>query len=147
FFTHLRRHLIAAGRVGELPDLLTDLFFLEAKAAVGLVFDLAGDFTATVAALDTDHPWRWRLGLLDEALRRDIHFIARHAEDYLQGLFQSLSNSCWWYDTPDAAVYYDLSNRTWKGPLPWELPVQHRLAPLLERWRAEREQRAPGFSW
>jgi WD40 repeat protein len=45
--------------------------------------------------------------LLDEALRRDMHFIARHAHDYLHGLFQCLWNTCWWYDCPEAAKHYD----------------------------------------
>ena len=46
------------------------------------------------------------LKLLDEALRRDIHFIDRHASEYPQGLFQCLWNICWWYDCEEAAAHY-----------------------------------------
>jgi len=42
-----------------------------------------------------------------DALRRDIHFIARHAQDYPQALFQCLWNTCWWYDCPEAALHYE----------------------------------------
>jgi len=50
-----------------------------------------------------DHPERRLLALLKEALGRNIQFIARHAHDYPQALFQCLWNSCWWYDCPESA--------------------------------------------
>src|SRR5262249_22072581 len=62
----------------ELAALLTDLSFLEAKAEAGQVFDLAGDFTAAVPLVPEDHSRQRLLPLLEEAIRRDIHFIARH---------------------------------------------------------------------
>ena len=84
------------------------------------------------------------LGLLEEALRRDIHFIARHAQDYPQALFQCLWNSCWWYDCPEAEKHYVMPEGGWKEAPPWTRPV---LAPLLEEWRGEREKATPGFKW
>ena len=51
-------------------------------------------------------PRRPALKLLEEALRRDIHFIHRHANDYPQGLFQCLWNTCWWHDCEEAAAHY-----------------------------------------
>ena len=99
-------HLLATGRWRELESLLTDLVFLEARNAAGMVFELAGDFSTVVKALPEDRPQYRILRLLEEALRRDIHFIARHAQDYPQGLFQCLWNSCWWYDCDDAAVHF-----------------------------------------
>jgi hypothetical protein len=65
----------------------------------------AGNFSGAVAALPSERPQRRILRLLEEALRRDIHFIARHAQDYPQGLFQCLWNSGWWYDCPEAAQH------------------------------------------
>jgi len=91
---------------GPLETALTALPFLEAKVQAGMAFELAGDFSAGVEALPADRPQHRILRLLEEALRRDIHFIARHAQDYPQALFQCLWNSCWWYDCPQAAAHY-----------------------------------------
>jgi WD40 repeat protein len=140
YFTHLRHHLIEAGRVRELADLLQDLRWLETKNEAGLAFDLSEDFVKTVAALPDNEAARRQLALLGEAVRRDIHFIARRARDYPQGLFQCLWNNCWWYDCPAAAVHYEErqapGSNTGVG-----------LSRLLEGWRAEKERRAPGFVW
>ena len=110
-----------------------------------MIFNLVQDFADVLAAMPNAHPRHRILKLLDEAVRRDVHFIARRAQDYPQALFQCLWNSCWWYDAPEAAAYYDLSNRTNSERLPWEWPTANRIATLLERWRAQREQRLPGF--
>ena len=67
-------------------------------------FDLVQDFVAVLEAMPADHPWRRILKLLDEANRRDVHFIDRHPTT----LFQCLWNTCWWYDCPDAAQHYNL---------------------------------------
>jgi hypothetical protein len=87
---HLPAHLVASELWDEAEALLTDLLFLEAKAEAEFVFALAGDFTAVVNALPADRPLRRILRLLEEALRRDIHFIERHPT----ALFQCLWNSC-----------------------------------------------------
>jgi WD40 repeat protein len=131
-------HLLAAGRREALHALLTDWRFLEAKAAAGLVFELASDFAVAVAALPEGKDRR-RLGLLEEAIRRDVHFVQRHREGYPQALFQSLWNSCWWYDCADAAGHY-VEGRTPGQEAGLEL---HR---LLEKWRAAKEQE-PGLIW
>ena len=67
-----------------------------------MIFELAKDFSATLAAIPQDHPKRRILRLLEEAIRRDVHFIARHPTT----LFQCLWNTCWWYDCPEAADHY-----------------------------------------
>ena len=143
FHTHLREHLVAAGRGAELADLLHDFAWLEAKAGAGMAFDLPRDFRAAIAALPPEDDRRRILGLLEEALRRDVHMIARHPTTLLQCLW----NSCWWYDCPDAAKHY----------LPPEGPGPHAPAPwdgggpklhdLLERWRGEWEDRSPRAVW
>jgi hypothetical protein len=105
FLDHLREHFIAAGRTDELADLLHELRWLEVKNEAGLTFDLPHDFRAAVNLLSEQDKRRKILQLLDEALRRDMHFIHRHREDYPQGLFQCLWNHGWWYDCPQAAQH------------------------------------------
>ena len=67
-----------------------------------MIFDLAQDFHDAVAAIPRrqgyagqvprEHPKRRVLELLEEAIRRDIHFLDRHPTT----LFQCLWNTCWW---------------------------------------------------
>jgi NB-ARC domain/TIR domain/APAF-1 helical domain len=92
FFQRLRDHLIQAGQSDELVSLLLDLPWLEAKAGNSLVFDLPADFGEALQVARSDHAQRRFLPLIEEALRRDIHFIARHREDFPQALFQCLWN-------------------------------------------------------
>jgi WD40 repeat protein len=140
---HLPRHLSETGRWEDLETLLSDLGFLETKAEAGLVFDLAEDFTEAVRQAPAERPRRRLLGLLEEALRRDLHFIARQPE----AMFQCLWNSCWWYDCPAAAHHYAAPEGGWPpGGPPWEQPGP-KLFSLLESWRAERELRSPGACW
>jgi hypothetical protein len=137
------QHLLEEGRAENAAGLLRDLFFLEAKAEAGLVFELAGDFTQTVQALPPKHENARLLELLEEALRRDIHFVHRHSSC----LFQCLWNSGWWYDCAEAARHYDISaERAGKGRLPW-VAEGPKLSALLERWREVKERAAPGFVW
>src|SRR5256885_7009789 len=82
------------------------------------------------------HPRRRILTLLDEAVRRDVHFLARHPTT----LFQCLWNTCWWYDCPDAAQHYE------EGRAPGQ-DAGVELHRLLERWGEEKRQRAPGLVW
>jgi WD40 repeat protein len=140
---HHVQHLLAAERFDELCDLLTDLPFLEARAAAGQVFDLAPEFTHAVRRLPPEHPRRPTLRLLGEALQTDVHFLARHPT----ALFQCLWNSCWWYDCPEAAAHYDPPPKGWppEGP-PWQQPGPG-LSALLESWRAAKERAEPGFLW
>jgi WD40 repeat protein len=135
-------HLLEAGRGEEAASLLLHLSFLEAKAGAGMVFELAADFAATAARLGEGHRRRW-LGLIEEALRRDIHFIARRPA----ALFQCLWNSCWWYDCPQGADYYDPEEGSWPpAEPPWEQEGP-KLSDLLLGWRAGKESAQPGFTW
>ena len=138
--------LLRAKQHDKLGDLLEDIFFLEAKVRAGWAFELAQDFSEAVHALPFDHPQRRILALLEEALRRDIHFIARHATDCPQALFQCLWNSCWWYDCPDTARHYVVPEGGWKALPPWE-EGGPKLHELLERWRHNKETVTPGFPW
>jgi hypothetical protein len=63
-----------------------------------MIFDLVQDLAAVLDALPAEHSRRRLLRLLQEALRRDGHFLVRHPTT----LFQCLWSSCWWYDCPQA---------------------------------------------
>src|SRR5262249_31777080 len=137
------RTLLAAQRFDSVCDMLADLRVLETQAEVGLLFDLAGDFFRAGDELPRDHPRRRTVRLLEEALRVDLHFLARHPTC----LFQCLWNSCWWYDCPAAARHYDPPEGGWppEGP-PWARPGP-KLSQLLESWRRTKEEAMPGFVW
>jgi hypothetical protein len=100
--------LIDEGRWDDLETLLLDpeqgLFFLEAKAEAGMVFDLVEDFGEAVERIPNNLPSHRIVRLLGQALRSDLHFLARHPTTLLQCLW----NRCWWYDSPQAAHCYDL---------------------------------------
>src|SRR5262249_23732737 len=95
----------------------------------GMIFELVQDLADVLEAMPAGHPRRRLLTLLDEAVRRDVHFIARRPT----ALFQCLWNSCWWYDCPEAAGRRETPGESAvaEGPPPWETPA---LAPLLEAW-------------
>ena len=107
-----------------------------------MIFDLAQDFHDAVAAMPKDHPKHRMLGLLEEAVRRDVHFIDRHPGAF----FQCLWNSCWWYDSPEAAQHYEVPENGWpQGEPPWEQPGP-RLCTIVESWRMIKES-DPDFAW
>ncbi len=140
---HRLGHLVVAGRASSSAEVLLDLRFLEAKVEAGLLFELVGDFTRVEANLQATDPRRTLLRLLEEALRRDLHFLARHP----RALFQCLWNSCWWYDCPQAAEHYAPPTAGWppEGP-PWE-GTGPRLYTLLESWRKEKAACGADLCW
>ncbi len=147
--SELPHHQIQAGveTWSKLIETLEALFFLEAKVAAGMAFELIRDFAVTLTVLPHD-AGRDRLRLLEEALRRDIYFIARHAKDFPQGLFQCLWNSGWWYDCAEANCHFEDPKNGWKSPPSWKNDnPANSLSALLEKWRSERESAHPGFLW
>lgn len=147
FYENLCYNLARAAQHAELADLLIELRWLEAKNHAGLTYGMPLDFALAMSAdaIPADH--RQVLRILAEAIRRDIDFIARHADDYPQSLFQSLWNLCWWYDCPDRTTFQKQPNQQDKvdgggheGPVG---AVQR----LLETWRAEKERRDGEFLW
>jgi hypothetical protein len=143
FFDHLRDHLLEAGLVGELCQLLLDLAWLERKATIGLVFDLPRDYAVCLRACPADDPRRRNIRLLEQAIRNDINFIARHPST----VFQCLWNNGWWYDCDEAKNHLALPEEGWpRMRPPWEQD-EPRLSTLLERWRIEKEALQTGFVW
>ncbi len=108
-----------------------------------MIFSVVQDFAGMLESMPREHPRHRILKLLDQAVRRDVHFIDRHPTT----LFQCLWNTCWWYDCPEAAKHYDPPEEGWpaEGP-PWTAPGP-KLSDLLEAWRAAREWSSPGFRW
>ena len=141
---HLPAHLIADKRWNQLETVLTTLAFLEAKAEGARVFDLASDFTRALETLPPGRPNGLIINLLDQAIRRELHFIGRHPTT----LFQCLWNLCWWFDCPEAAHRYDVtvqdSHQT--ATPPW-LASGPKLYELLELWRKDKEARTPNLVW
>jgi hypothetical protein len=116
-----------------VADLFMDLRFLEAKAEAGMVFDLAQELRAAIDLLPDAHLQRRVLLRLEEALRRDIHFIGRQPTT----LFQCLWNSRWWRDCAEALLppEINLLGRLHKAcqarPLDWETILRCAGAPPL----------------
>ncbi len=138
---HLPAHLAAAGRVDDLVTLLTDWRYLEAKAeglgnSAATVFDLVNDFAAALDIVAEDHPRRFILALLHEAIRFDTSLIARHP----QSLFQCCWNRCWWYDAPAAAHFFEDGSDDPVSPSPPWRRAGEKLHTLLETWRTEKEK-------
>lgn len=105
-----------------------------------MIFDLLSDFSEALAAIPRMHPRRHILKLVYEALRRDLHFIDRHREDYPQALFQCMWNSGWWYDCPTITKYYSTTKGHWNHD-------GDRLYELLQSWRQIKNTLVPGTLW
>jgi hypothetical protein len=131
----------------RLEQLFEDISFLESMTQAGQVFELATELTQCVNALPDNRPQRDILKLLDEALRREIHFIHRHREAYPQALFQCLWNHGWWYDCPQAAAHYRIGSEHGAPEyFPWK-PLGPKLYRLLESWRDMIGSHRHGFCW
>ncbi len=108
-----------------------------------MIFDLVQDFADALAAMPREHPRHRILKLLDEAIRRDVHFIDRHPTTF----FQCMWNTCWWYDCPEAAEHYAPPAEGWpaEGP-PWSR-LDPRISSVLDAWRRVRDDSKPGIPW
>jgi len=107
-----------------------------------MIFHLAQDLHDTFEAMPREHPKHRMLGLLEEAIRRDIHFIAHHPTT----LFQCMWNTCWWYDCPDAAQHYEKPEGGWASCQSW-MHSGPKLHLLLEVWRNARENVEIDMRW
>lgn len=105
-----------------------------------MIFELVQDFAAMLEAMPEKHPRRRILKLLDEAIRRDVHFLNRHPTT----LFQCMWNTCWWYDCPEAAEHYAEPEGGWPAKVPWFIDGE-KLFQLMEVWQKQRNARAPSI--
>ena len=106
-----------------------------------MIFDLVKDFADVLDAMPEQHPRRRILKLLDEAIRRDVHFIDRHPTTF----FQCMWNTCWWYDCPAVAGHCEEPDGGWETQPPWQR--NESISSQLERWKAEKRSATPGFRW
>lgn len=139
---HLPEHLGRCRRREQLGRLLTDLSYLQTRVEAGQIYDVVTELSRALEALPAARPQRHILELLHEAIRRDVHFIARHPET----LFQCLWNTCWWYDCPEAADHYQLPAQGWNSAPPWDRKGP-KLFELMKRWREAREAAGSGGLW
>jgi len=99
-----------------------------------MIRDLLNEFGNVFAAMPSRHPRHRILKLLDEAIRRDVHFIDRHPTTF----FQCMWNTGSWQapeDSPDMGVAAD------------ETLNASALAWLLEDWRSDREMARVNGPW
>ena len=108
-----------------------------------MIFELAQDFSATLATMPREHSHHRILNLLEEAIRRDIHFIARHTKDYPQALFQCFWNTCWWYDCSDLEIF----ERGVSGEKILRDRPESRLSHLMEEWATRKQAFSGKFAW
>ena len=97
-----------------------------------MIFELSQDFHDAVAGMPAAHPKRRMPELLEEAIRRDIHFVARHPTT----LFQCMSSSRWWHDSPEAVQHCEEP----KGAL---VPRRAALVPVAVAARGRDTDRTP----
>lgn len=108
-----------------------------------MIFDLVQDFAEAFSAMPTEHPRRQTLKLLNEAIRRDLHFIDRHPTT----CFQCMWNSCWWHDCPEAAKHYEPTAYDSDPVRPHSHRSGDKIAVLLSSWRKEIERRSSEIPW
>lgn len=112
-----------------------------------MIFELVQDFADVLAAMPGDYPRRRILKLLDEAIRRDIHFIDRHRDDYPQALFQCVWNNGWWYDCPQAEHHYDPPKGGWSTQVPPWNREGPKLFELANEFLRVRNEASRGLPW
>lgn len=94
--SELPHHLGGAEEWSELAATLENVFFLQAKSANGMVYELIDDFVEAARVLPPEEWTRAGLGLIENALRRDVHFIARHAKTRPLVVLQCFWNQSRW---------------------------------------------------
>ncbi len=126
----------------KLEELFINIFFLEAKAEAGMVFNLVREFRELNENLPDDQPLQKILALLEEAIQRDIDFIS----NYPQTVFQCLWNSCLWHDCPKSINI--VSNEPNLSSHIHSLNFHGlKLFELMEHWLQLKNKSARKFTW
>jgi WD40 repeat protein len=132
--------------IAATEDLFTNLHFLEAGVESGKIINLLNDCQLIIELIPPHSPFHKILGIIEEAIRRNLQFIYVHPTT----LFQCLWNTCWWYDSPERNQHYlskpnklqqDIADNT---P---QLNPKSQVYKLLEKWRAIKSEWTPGFRW
>ncbi len=135
-FRFLARHLIEGENWLGVEHLLLDEFlFLEECVQYGLLGELvdayrtANDRIPVSLGLER----RWMLPLIRQAIQNDLEFLTDHPDR----LFQSVFNSCWWFDCPWAGhPFFGLAGDFRSKP-PWERD-RKKLYQLMESWLSKK---------
>ena len=136
-------HLAKANQVSKIYQLLTNIEFLELKTELFSVFDLIEDFLL-IKILQLEKTKKEILVLIEEVIRRNIHFLHLHP----QSLFQCLWNYCWWYDSPALSDFIDYKkihttfNKNYLTKI-----KQKNLHLLPERWLEQKKMNNEDFYW
>jgi WD40 repeat protein len=85
-------HATHAKRWDRLQATLTDIGFLEAKVAGGMVYGLLQDVAEAVGSIPPGHAGHRLLCALERGLRAEAGVLARRPTT----VFQQLWNRCWW---------------------------------------------------
>jgi WD40 repeat protein len=140
-YTKLRKR--REQQIDVLVTLLTDYCFLEARVRRNWIYEIANEFDTAMLKLPNDHSHFSVLTHLGKILRIDIQFIFDHPEAF----FQSCWNLGWWFDSNQAASFYEPPAGGWKvGQAPWDHPGK-KLHTLLERWREQRSEIGDTSFW
>lgn len=107
-----------------------------------MIFELAQDFHDAVATMPSDHPRHRTLELLEEAIHRDIHFIARHPTT----LFQCMWNMCWWYDCPEIGAEITVETQS-TASIAKQKYSDPQMYEFLESYRIAKKKWMPHMSW
>lgn len=117
----------------EVADLLTNLYFLEARAEGGDLAELHDDLHTAVAHLPAEHPRARAVRAVRVAIDRHHRFLTRHPTL----LFQCLYNTIAWADSPEPPN----AAAAGKAGKPGELTQ------LADRWRTLKRRLQPQFTW
>jgi WD40 repeat protein len=94
-----------------------------------VILELAQDFLDVLAQMPAEHPKHRMVVLLEEAIRRRSHFLARHPTS----MFQCLWENCWWFDCPELVKHVARSPGSSDSFLPaGDSPKMYL---MLEEWR------------
>lgn len=134
--------ILESGNFEGAVALLTDLEFLEAKVAAGLIAELITDLETAFERAPEGIAGREFLFLIARFLRFDLEFLSEHPDRF----FQCAWNRCWWHDNPEAENHYQAPRDGWTADnAPWKRPGD-KLYVLMEQWRKTFESREKG-SW
>jgi WD40 repeat protein len=139
----LPQHLAHAEEWSRLERVLCSLSFLEEKAEAGMAFELTADLDLALKSLDPARPRVNAMRLFQQAIRADLHFLARHPSS----LFQCLWNRCWWYNAPAAGLHYQDQDERNAPADSMSEQAPAGIHELLESWRKESERAAREFVW
>ncbi len=134
-------HALASQNWAGAERALVRLPLLEKKVEEGANHRLLDDFALAGRLLPQSRRAKETLRLIEAGLRIDAHFLSRHPS----AMFQSLWNTCWWYDCAEAEAHYASPGCRREGES--RDRGDRRLSGLLEDWRRQKEANRKPWCW